>query len=361
MRVLAPLKKRAQFFRQFATCIKAGLTIGAALKHLEEETSHRDLKEAARKALICVERGGKLSAWMTTRPSVFSRAEAAMIMAGETSGNLDQSLDYIANELEDELLLKKRMRLATFTTKWITLPSIVLTIGMADIMNYSMDGLQQAGAGASVVDQQKAAISFALRGYLHDLMLRLPWFALLIVLYCFMPMLLDLHPTTQRIRDHAILWTPGIGGLRRDQAIGRYLIALSHLTSAGLTPAPALEACAGAAGNIVLDDKFNAVATLARSRNLTVAAALEASGIFKRETLSLLRTGEQAGSMPEMLERSAGYYRAGIQSRLQTVPKVIGILAVLIGGVGTGIVTCIEAKHYFNNIFDDVDRFMNIK
>lgn len=69
-RVRVPRKERMKFFRQFATCIKAGLSVAAALKHLEAETSNRDLKEAARKAQICVERGGKLSAWMKTRPVV---------------------------------------------------------------------------------------------------------------------------------------------------------------------------------------------------------------------------------------------------------------------------------------------------
>ena len=360
-RVMVPLKHRAQFFRQFATCIHAGLSLGAALKHLEQETWNRDLKEAARKAYICVERGGKLSAWMTTRPAVFSRAEAAMVMAGETSGNLDDTLDYIANDLEDELKLKKRLALATFTTKWFVLPSLVLSAGTANILNYSMDGMAKVGAGASEAQQQQAAISAGLHGYLHDLMLRLPWVALCLVLWYFLPLLMDLHPALQRIRDQAILWVPGLGGLRRDQAISRYLIALSHLTAAGLTPGPALEACAGAAGNQVLDDKFNVAAAQARAGNLSVAAALEGSGIFRRDTLSLLRTGEQAGSMPEMLQRSAAYYTSGIQTRLVSVPKIIGIAAVLIAGIGTCYVVATDTKQYFDNIFTGVDKFMDMK
>src|SRR5215216_1452619 len=66
--VTVPLKARMVFWRQLATCIKGGMTLAASLHHLQGVTANAELREAARKAQICVERGGKLSAWMKTRP-----------------------------------------------------------------------------------------------------------------------------------------------------------------------------------------------------------------------------------------------------------------------------------------------------
>ena len=156
------------FWRQLATCIKGGMTIGASLHHLQGVTRNAELKEAARKAQICVERGGSFAAWMKTRPQAFSRGESALILAGETSGDLDKVCDRIAIDLENEHTLRRKIFTATFINKYIVLPQLILVPGTTLIFTGGVDALTKNGNGLSIPDQQKMVLREGLKAYWQD-------------------------------------------------------------------------------------------------------------------------------------------------------------------------------------------------
>ena len=91
---------------------------------------------------------------------------------------------------------------------------------------------------------------------------------------------MDELPIGRRVADQISLWTPATGPLWRDWAISRYLIALSLLSKAGVVPAAALDACRGLAGNVILDEKFDKAADLAREHNLSIPDALSRAGVL---------------------------------------------------------------------------------
>jgi type IV pilus assembly protein PilC len=349
------------FFRQFATCVKAGMSLATALHHLSSETSNGHLREAARKAQICVERGGRLSAWMKTRPAIFTGTECALIFVGETSGSLDKVLDRIANDLEDETNLHRRLFLATFLAKYCVLPMLLIVPGTANIMMHGMDSLEKAGAGISEKAQQEIMLREGLRGYFHDLVARLVPLAIAAVLCYVAYRVLIRLPIGRYVRDQAVLWLPGMGPLQRDIIISRYLTALSLLTGAGVPAAAALEACTGMANNAVLDAKFDAAARLAREKNASITEALTSTGVLSAVTLSLLRTGDVSGAAPEMLNRAAEFYESNVRTRLVSVPKIVSAVCLTACGIATAIVVGNAAKLYFDNVFTAVDRFMDIK
>lgn len=360
IRVSVPRKDRMKFFRQFATCIKAGMSVGAALKHLEAETSNRDLKEAAHKAQICVERGGKLSAWMKTRPHVFSRAESAFILVAEMGGALDAALDRIATDLAEEVNFRRRVFLATFIAKFVIVPLMILVPGTWKFQVYGMNALAKAPAGLSPMEQSRIIAREGFRGYLHE-----TWQLLLPLLLCaaFLYLLwriMILTPIGRRVADQISLWTPATGPLWRDWAISRYLTALGLLSKAGVVPAAALDACRGLAGNVILDEKFDKAADLAREHNLSIPDALSRVGVLSQTALSLIRTGDHAGAMPEMLGQAADYYESDVRSRLTSVPKIVSIVVFALCAVGVAYIFTTSVKFYFDNTFNSVDRYMEM-
>lgn len=358
--VRVPLKARMIFFRQWATCIKAGMSMAAALHHLAQVTSHPELREAARKAQICVEGGGKLSAWMKTRPHVFSGVEATFIYIGEVSGSLDTVIDRLATELENEHTLHRRLFLATFISKYILLPLLLLVPNTPNIMMYGLDELMKHDAGLSQGAQQTIILRAGLRGYFHDLLHELVPIVLTITISYVIFRLAMRTAMGRRMRDQLILRIPFTGALWRDLAISRYLTALTLLTRAGVVPATALEACASISGNLLLNEKFQAAAHLARAQNLSIPAALTQTGIFSEMTLGLLRTGDYSGSMAEMLERAAAYYETDVQNRLASTPKVVGILCFSLCALATAIVMARAVALYYNNVFPAVEKFMGV-
>jgi type IV pilus assembly protein PilC len=358
--VSVPLKARMVFWRQMATCVRGGMTLSASLHHLQSVTSNGELREAARKAQICVERGGSFAAWMKTRPHVFSRGEAALTLAGETSGDLDKVFDRIATDLENENTLRRKIFTATFLNKFVVLPLLILVPGSANIFKYAVEGFEKSGQGLSLRDQQSLALREGLKGYFSDLVPRLILVAIIAVALCGLWQWMKRTQAGRKLRDQMALRVPLTGPLWRDLAIFRYLTALGLLSNAGVAPATALETCAGMAGNTQLDEKFTHAARLSREMNLPISTALERVGVFSDVTLSLARTGEASGSTPEMLSRAASYYETDVTQRMTTVPKTVGIIGLAVAAIATVIIVGMAATAYYHNVYEGMSKFMGV-
>jgi type IV pilus assembly protein PilC len=351
------------FFRQFATSVASGMSLGLALHHLSQVTTEPQLREAAAKAQRCVEGGGQLSRWMRTRPNLFSGAEAALIEAGELGGGLDLVLNRIATDLEEQETLRKRLFLATFIAKFVMLPLLWIVWGSHNIMRYGLQGLarEPGGAGLSVNGQQNVILREGLKGYFYDLF----WQGVLIF-----GVILLLHvawnfagrtPRGQRIEDSLRLMLPATGRLWRDLALRRYFSAMGLMTRAGVPLGTAAEACADISGNFALDEKLRSAAAEVRRRDIPVTEALSETGLISGPVLRMLRSGEYSGTSDVMIEQVTRYYESDVQSRLISLPKVIGLLCFSVCAVATLFVVTRFFAMYFNNAFEGAELFMNMK
>src|SRR5919106_1194743 len=115
--ILAPFKgiKLADlvvFSRQFATMINAGLPIVRALYILSEQTGNTKLQEVVTAVRKDVEAGLDLSVALEKHPKVFNKLYVEMVRAGETGGILDGVLLRIADQLEKDQELRRKVKSA---------------------------------------------------------------------------------------------------------------------------------------------------------------------------------------------------------------------------------------------------------
>jgi len=115
------------FSRQFATMIEAGLNIVASLVILEQQTDDPYLAEIIAELRADVEGGLLLSQAMARHPKVFNDLYVSMVQAGEASGMLDNVLDRVADQIEKETKLRRRVKGAMiYPTVVFTFASLVL-------------------------------------------------------------------------------------------------------------------------------------------------------------------------------------------------------------------------------------------
>src|ERR671939_570669 len=113
--ILAPFKgiRRGDlvvFSRQLATMINAGLPIVRALYILSEQTENPKLVDVVVAVRKDVEAGSSLSEALGKHPEVFSRLYTEMVKAGEIGGILDGVLLRIADKLEKDKELRRRLK-----------------------------------------------------------------------------------------------------------------------------------------------------------------------------------------------------------------------------------------------------------
>src|ERR671938_144246 len=115
--ILAPFKgirlgDLVVFSRQLATMINAGLPIVRALYVLSEQTENPKLKDVVVAVRKDVEAGLSLSQALEKHPEVFSRLYVEMVKAGEIGGMLDGVLLRLADQLERDQDLRRKVRSA---------------------------------------------------------------------------------------------------------------------------------------------------------------------------------------------------------------------------------------------------------
>ncbi|MBC5810337.1 MAG: type II secretion system F family protein, partial [Candidatus Eremiobacteraeota bacterium] len=116
-----PLRDRTAFFRAYAALEDAGVDFSTSFALLTAQATSRRFREALSAIRSGVEqRGEKLWAAMAQRPEEFSELDVAMIAAGEQAGTRKEVLEQIADVLERNERVRKRL-LAV-----LTYPAVVL-------------------------------------------------------------------------------------------------------------------------------------------------------------------------------------------------------------------------------------------
>src|SRR5829696_9427556 len=127
--ILAPFKRiklgdLVVFSRQLATMINAGLPIVRALYVLSEQTENPKLKDVVVEVRKDVEAGSFLSQALEKHPDVFTRLYVEMVKAGEVGGMLDGVLLRVADQMERDQDLRRKVKSA------MTYPVIVLILAV---------------------------------------------------------------------------------------------------------------------------------------------------------------------------------------------------------------------------------------
>src|SRR5690625_2304866 len=98
------------YCRQFATLIRAGVTIVEATNILAEQTESKGLKKALHDVEQDIRGGISFSDAAEKHPKAFPPLFVNMIRTGEMTGNLDDTLERLADYFEKQHSLKKNIR-----------------------------------------------------------------------------------------------------------------------------------------------------------------------------------------------------------------------------------------------------------
>ncbi|GIU89513.1 MAG: hypothetical protein KatS3mg010_0612 [Acidimicrobiia bacterium] len=148
------LKDVAVFSRQFATMINAGLSLLRSLYILAEQTESKPLAEVANQVRMDVERGSSLSAALAKHPKAFNRLYVAMVRAGEIGGVLDSVLLRLADTIEKQVELRRKVKSAmTYPAVVAVLVLLILTAMLLFIIPMFEDLYVELGGSLPVPTQ----------------------------------------------------------------------------------------------------------------------------------------------------------------------------------------------------------------
>src|SRR6266571_4888301 len=234
------------FTRQFATMINAGLPLVQALDILAQQTENKILADTTRQVVYDVESGQTLADALRKHPKAFSDLYVNMVAAGEAGGILDTILLRLAQFLEKNDSIIRKVKGA------MIYPAVIFSvagIAVAVLLIFVIPTFQNMFASVNLALPLPTRIVIGASNVLKNF-----WWAIIIVaIFTVVGINRHYKTTAGKLQiDKLLLSLPVLGDLLRKSAVSRFTRTLGTLISSGVSILDGLEITARTAGNMVI-------------------------------------------------------------------------------------------------------------
>ncbi|MEH7176386.1 type II secretion system F family protein [Neobacillus vireti] len=317
------------YLRQFATLIKAGVTIVDATGILAAQTESKGLK----KALVAVEQelreGNPYSEAIAKHKKIFNSMFINMVKAGEASGNIDETLERLADDFEKQHDTRQKVVSA------LTYPAVIGLIAIGAVIFLLVSVVPTfvnmfADLGGELPGITKFVLSAS------KFMQKFWWLIILIIfLFVSLIMYFKKNKKTKYYLDYFVLKMPIFGNMMQKAALARMMRTLSSLFSSSV---PILQAMA-IVEKVVENEVISKVIresrdSLEKGRSMT--EPMNTHWAFPPLVTQMISIGEGTGALDAMLSKIAEFYEKEVEQstdRLKSLiePIMIVVLAGLVG------------------------------
>jgi type IV pilus assembly protein PilC len=317
------------YLRQFATLLKAGVTVVEATSVLAAQTESKALK----KALLDVEQelreGNPFSEAVSKYKKIFNSMFINMVKAGEVSGNLEETLEKLADDFEKQHDTKAKVVSA------LTYPAVIGILAIGAVI-FLLVGVVPtfvqmfADMGAELPGITKFVLAAS------DFMQKFWWLVLLIILISvFTFMFLKKNKKTKYYLDYFMLRMPIFGNMMQKAALARMMRTLASLFSSSVPILQAMSIVEKVVENEVIAKVIRESRdSLEKGRSMT--EPMSKHWVFPPLVTQMILIGEGTGALDSMLSKIADFYEKEVEQvtdRLKSLiePIMIVFLAGIVG------------------------------
>jgi general secretion pathway protein F len=309
-------RERADFTREIAAMLQAGLDLERALRFAAEIAASARARAIIDRLREAVRDGAALARALTAEAASFPRLYIGLVRAGEESGALAGTLENLAD------LLEKSQNLRSSIIASLTYPALLLIAALGAIFFLVTSVLPEfvpifAENGVKLPESTRLLLEFG-----HLCATAWPLALIAMIAGAMAARVLLRKPGPRLAFDRFVLRAPMLGGLLREALAARFTRTLGALLSNGVALVPALGIVQDVIGNHAAAAAV-AGATEAARRGQSLARGLEAAKLLPVRTIHLLRLGEETGQLGAMALRAAAIHED--RTRL-AVEKLVALL-----------------------------------
>lgn len=322
------------FTRQLATLLAGGFPLVRALDTLSFQADHPNFGEVITHVATQIETGHSFSASLAKFPRVFSKVYVSMVRIGERTGQLDDVLDRLASWREQDHDLYQRVKGA------LTYPCFVLAISviLGLIIFYTiLPGFVNILDRMDVELPLVTRIVFAVTNAVKNPGAWLVFIATTVVLGL---KINDLYKTPRgAVWIYNVLCAvPMLGTMLRFAGVSRYCSALGALLESGVELVRALKLAAQASGSPALAMDANHLLDSVEAGELVSSYMEGKPDLYPNTVVQLVKVGEEASDLPDMLRRAANYYADEVRYRIESLSAALEPIMIVCVGVVVGTV-----------------------
>ncbi|MDO8530902.1 MAG: type II secretion system F family protein [Dehalococcoidia bacterium] len=313
--------------RQLASLLDAGVSILPALELLQDQVT----KASVRKVVIAIigdlQSGSLFSASCARHPDIFPPVFLKLAAIAEETGNLPVMLRHIANYMEKESALAKKIQKSLAYPLTVLVVALVAVFILINFVLPSLAGLfKEVGSELPLISRILLNVAAFISAYFAYLL----GGALVIGLAAYMYLR---TPQGVHNKDRFFLSAPIVRTLVVNSNMARLTRTMALLMQAGIPVMDVLNLAVGTPLNQVLRDALVAVCDNIRAGQ-SISQAFAAQKAFPKMASQLIAVGEQTGRLGTNLETLAAFYESEAdQAMASAIGFIEPALILVVGGI----------------------------
>ncbi len=324
------VRERAQFARQLATMIDAGLPLVQALNIILLQTKSKPFHKIIETIIRDIESGYTFSGAMAKHPQAFNQIFITIVKAGEATGKLDQVLLELADQSEKDAAFAGKIKGALAYPAFIVAAMIGVGILMMVEVIPTIKG---------VFDEANAQLPLATRALigLSDFIIH-DWYIIIVAVVLLVGGLRLFLVTTQGkiFIDKLTLKIPVFSSTSISIMMARLTRTLGLLVASGIPILEALRIVSQSINNTVYQKGLEEVRTEVE-RGVPMSVPLTKNKNFPVIFGQMMAVGEQTGRVDGMLANMAKFYSEESDTRLKSISSLIEPLVMVVLGVAVAV------------------------
>lgn len=321
------------FFRQLSCMWSSGLSVQRSLNILADQSTDYHVKSIMISLNTMLQQGESFTDALSHFPEIFSKFHIFMLRASEEGGFIDRSIDYLAEVMEREERLHRKVQAA------LIYPVIVFVVGVVGCLGvfYWIYPFLQ-----SLVNDMGVKIPFYAKGMmflaeaLRKYYVVIPTVLLILFIFSRLKHFVKRTVYGRVWYERIILSIPVVKELVTKAVITHMLIVLSSLLRAAVPVARALDLTAEASDNFIIGGCFGEISQRIKEGS-TLTESMSGFDILPRSLTAMISVGEETGELSEVLMKIASLYEVELNASLEAFTKLIEPLATGLLGIIVGI------------------------
>ncbi len=328
-----PLSERLVLVKQLSTMIGAGVPIIQAIDILVQQTEKSGLKEKLQSVYRSIEAGTALSEAFAKEKGIFSEVQINLLAAGEKSGNLNEMLLQVGNDLEKSKDLRGKLTGAMIYPAIIFVVMIAIMLLMVVFMVPQVKELYKSLGQDELpfVTQILVDISSFFTNIL-SLLITAVFIVTIAISYRY-------YSSTEggkRVIGKLTLKIPIFGRLIQKIETVQFCRLTAMLIQSGIPIIETLGIVSKAMGNPIFAEIINfGKEEVTKGSTLAVAIAkFNQDQIFPIILIKIISTGEETGKLDKVLEDMSKFYESEVEQITSNLTKLMEpFILVLVGGM----------------------------
>lgn len=328
----------SSLFSELSVLLNAGFTVDRALGAIITGEANPQRRQQLQSVLDLTTGGRPVAEAFAGLPGITPEV-AALLASGERSGKMA----YICQRLAETFGATAKRRAAIVEA--LAYPAfllLVMTGALVILATVLVPALEPIFEGSSAPKPFTMRLLSAFGTLFGDYPFVFPLAAVMGLLSY---LLLSRSADARKHISHWPLKIPLIGTLVRDAVVARYLETLALLLGNGVAMTEALGLAASVSGESPLAASFAAIEDNV-ANGARLHGAIVKAGIFDNATMSLISLGEEANTLPVVLDRAGKMLQLRLMRRIDTTLKLLTpvltiSLGLLVGSLVVSVMTTI--------------------